>query len=277
MLGSSTYLPSLNLDKHLNLASAVTSVITSVGLACFPLVFDILVRRFGWRMSLIYLSGLVMQGVVIAALVMPQHVKSDRLKADYSIKRMKKSVFFGYAGRKIQKWRPNNKWHVRFVGKLFTYKCVCIYMTSLFSSFTLITFSVFISDHVVSHGQTSRQGTMILTASGIGNLVTRTLVTITEKWISSKALLLLMISLGLRAVLIIILPSVDSHWFLVVVGLVMGIGWGVHASLFTTLLSQLYDGDFMPMIEGITCVMTALPAYVALPFTGKSILSPIHT
>ncbi|XP_067668388.1 monocarboxylate transporter 13-like [Haliotis asinina] len=91
----STLIVVLYFDKHRGLANAIASCGSGIGTLALPPLYTYLLGEYGWRGTLLLLSGLVLNGVVCAGVFRtPDYITATRKKCPTETNRQSWSQFF---------------------------------------------------------------------------------------------------------------------------------------------------------------------------------------
>ena len=233
-------------DVHVNIAAGISSAIAGIGLIGFPYMFDLLISHFGWRYSMVILSCISLQGVAMAAMIFPSELRRPK--------------------------QPQLSSHVNICRDMFSWPAILLYGSTFLGVCPALIFSILVPDHALSCGLTALDGSLVLTIAGVGNFIGRFGSGLVGNYTKGKSVLLIMMSFSSRT-LMVFLPRINTFWPMTAIAFVVGIGWGVHASVFATSIAEVFGLRLMPHIVGITFLMIGLPPYVALPFSGELTMS----
>ena len=242
MVGPGVTVIPLIFDVHVNIAAGISSAIAGIGLIGFPYMFDFLISHFGWRYSMVILSCILLQGVVMAAMVFPSELRRSK--------------------------QPQLSSNVTMCRDIFSWPAILLYVSTFLGFCPALIFSILVPDHALSCGLTVLDGSLVLATAGVGNFIGRLGCGLVGNYTKGLSVLLIMLSFSSRT-LMIFLPMITTFWPMAAVAFVVGIGWGVHASVFATSIAEVFGLRLMPHIVGITFLMIGLPPYVALPFSGQ--------
>ena len=229
-------------DRYVNVAAGVASVIGGAAIIGFPYVFESWISGLGCRTALVCLACMALQGAVMAALISPSQM------------------------RRKQTVTPESCHHL--MKKTCSLWSLSLYIASALGSLPLLIFQLLAPDQAVQAGFNYHQAYSVISIAGMGSVIGRCLVALTGKYTRGSSVLIITLALVSRAS-VIVFPSISSYWSLVTLAVVIGLGWGIQATLVSTAVAEAFDLQLLPGILAFRFVSVGLSSYVALPFAGE--------
>ena len=266
--------------RHYDTAASVYSCGTGVGIVILPLLTQAFLETYGWRGSLLLLSGLCLQMIPLAALVLkprtPRYRPMLLRQCDRSDDRLSDEGSNPSSG--MERIAVNLGLYLLIRPSFI----IRVLIPGFAAGYALSGWTIYIVSFGLSHGATLKESTIVATCGGVGIVLSRIpLLPIVHMAMTYKQLVY--ISSVLSAVALVLTTKFVSFVGMTVVAVVFGVGAGIlGAELYIAVQNAVEKDDHFHTIAwfhvsvGIASIISAFVSGEAIDVNNLIYIWPVQ-
>ena len=234
----SRILPAFHVEKHKTVALSVASMGAATGSLCLPYLLQYLIKRHGWRISMMIVGSIAAQSVVIAAFLRPRnHIYQDAIpKVSLPSKNIVKTFDFGMM-------------------------CLSFFLLESGGVVTMVVFA----DYCRERGYNTEEVALLLSVMGCCAMVSRLPTALLQSYIAKHVLLIYTVATLGRGLVLVILPFTYSLWTMLVVWALHGFTLGTYVGLRVCTMIEVFNKKRVTAVMGCLTLPSGAGA-IAGPF-----------
>ncbi|XP_060083563.1 monocarboxylate transporter 9-like [Ylistrum balloti] len=250
----------LNFQKKRSVATGFASCGAGAGAFIFPPLMQLARKEYGDSGFFILLAGMALNISVFGSLCFPSYLEVNKNAPE----KLTKSTL------SLSLHSLTNRQHFcSIIAVLRNLPFVCICLSQLVSHIGIYMMYVHIPTFAISHGSTDTQASILLSASGIMNCVSRLLVGMAGNADNVSTILLYFGTFGVLGISTIIFPVFGSTYIgQLIYSVILGTYSGSCYVLLSTITADIIGIEFLVSAFGIAMIFTGLGTLVGPPIAG---------
>lgn len=251
--------------KKRGLASAISVSGCGIGSLLFPIILSTLIDRYGWRQTMLVISGVQLLTAVSGAIMVPKPVKTKKIVL--SEKDSLKDTDSNNSEEEVPK-----KTMCKFSLDLKVFRNVSFtlfFISCVLSATGAGVPSIIISDYARSKDASASQAALLISIIGIAGTVGRIFAGIVSTMDNVDNMITYIINMILSGVGTALYPLNDSYWLMIMCSVYFGLFYGVAAGFDPVIIADIVGVEQLAMAYGYFSVALGLGSIISSPLAGN--------
>ncbi|XP_060560027.1 monocarboxylate transporter 14-like [Ruditapes philippinarum] len=268
--------------KYRGITSSFVISGTGFGSALFPIIINYLIKVYGWRGSLLFLSGINLHMLVFTLLLLPvkasSQIQSDR-RLENKMKNRKKSLSDIYNDKSheikedietLGKFQIKCKYYLqklkRNISTILNFKFFIFLTSTILFNFGYNAIVIFLPQHSIAIGYNEGTASLALTLVGAGLFVGCIIGSLLGNY-NCKIIVLIIGSFGFGISSILIKVSQVQYMYMSL-SFLAGLSSGLETAYLLTIACEILGDDAMAIGFGFVLFAVGVGCMIGPPITG---------